>query len=132
MLILFFLVSECHDVYIAYAKDDQVFVNEIVTTLERPPYCMKVCTDYRELSDTAAKAIETQCSKVLVVLSESFNRCPDADHMVNFALHLSRGLFSHRHFSFPLWLTLFVASYLLVAIYQLEVVECQCSKCRLP
>lgn len=85
-------ISECHDVYIAYAKDDQVFVNEIVTTLERPPYCMKVCTDYRELSDTAAKAIETQCSKVLVVLSESFNRCPDADHMVNFALHLSRDL----------------------------------------
>jgi len=111
LVFLFSLVSESYDVYIAYARDDQGFVNEIVTTLERPPYCMKVCTDYRELSDTAAKAIETQCSKVLIVLSENFNRCPDADHMVNFALHLSRGLFSHGRFSFPLWLTLYVASH---------------------
>ena len=99
MLILF-LVPELYDAYIAYAKDDQVFVDEIVTMLERPPYCMKACTDYRELSDAAAKAIETHCSKVLVVLSESFNRCADADYMVNFALHLSRGLFSHGHFGF--------------------------------
>ena len=100
MLILFFLVPELYDAYIAYAKEDQVFVNEIVTMLERPPYCMKACTDYRELSDAAAKAIETHCSKVLVVLSESFNRCPDADYMVNFALHLSRGLFPHGRFCF--------------------------------
>lgn len=84
--------SESYDAYIAYAKDDQGFVDEIVTMLERPPYCMKACTDHRELSDAAAKAIETHCSKVLVVLSESFNRCPDADYMVNFALHLSRDL----------------------------------------
>ena len=95
VVILFHLVSEWYDVYVASAKDDQEFVDEIVKKLERPPYCMKACTDYRELSDTAAKAIETQCSKVLVVLSPSFNRCPDADYMVNFALHLSRGLFLH-------------------------------------
>ena len=100
VLILFFLVSELYDAYIAYAKDDQGFVDEIVAMLEGPPYCMKVCTDCRELSDAAAKAIETHCSKVLVVLSESFNRCPDADYMVNFALHLSRGLFSHGCFIF--------------------------------
>lgn len=104
---MFFLVSESFDVYIAYDKDDQEFVNEIATTLEGPPYCMKVCTDRSELSDTAAEAIEAQCSKVLIVLSESFNRCPDADHMVNFALHLSGGLFSHGSFSFHnLWFSL--------------------------
>lgn len=92
MLILL-LVSESYDVYIASAKDDQAFVDQIVNTLEGPPYCMKTCTDCGELSDTAAEAIKTQCSKVIVVLSENFNRCPDADRMVNFALHLSPGLF---------------------------------------
>ena len=102
VLILFLLVSGSYDVYIVSAEDDQAFVDEIATVLERPPYCMKVCTDYRELSDTAVEAIATQYSKVLVVLSESFNRCPDADYMVNFALRLSPGLFKHECFSFQL------------------------------
>ena len=116
MLILSLLVSESYDVYIASAKDDQEFVDQIVTLLEGPPYCMKTCTDCGELSDTAAKAIKAQCSKVIVVLSESFNRCPDADHMVNFALHLSPGLFQHECFSFYLWLTKSEASYMYLAM----------------
>ncbi|KAL9967459.1 hypothetical protein ACROYT_G025681 [Oculina patagonica] len=88
-------VSEWYDAYIAYAEPDKPFAEEIVETLESPPYCMKVCTDYRDLLaggdhlDNVAKAIQTRCGKVLVILSENFNRCQDADFVTNFVLSLS-------------------------------------------
>lgn len=58
---------------------------------------MKVCINYRDFLvgadplETAAKAIEEQCRKVLVILSENFNRCEEADFQAKVALSLSPG-----------------------------------------
>ena len=100
-LFLFLLASERYDVFIAYAKPDQPFAAELCEKLERPPYCMKVCIDYRDLLpggdrlETAATVIGNQCGNVLLILSEDFNRCEDADFQANVALRLSHGLFSY-------------------------------------
>ena len=102
---MFLIVSERYDVFIAYAKPDKQFADEIVKKLESPPYCMKVCIDYRDLLaggnhlDNVAKAIQTRCGKVVLILSENFNRCQDADFITNFVLSLSPGLFSSESFS---------------------------------
>lgn len=39
--------------------------------------------------ETAAEAIEKYCRKVLLILSENFNRCEKADFQANVALSLS-------------------------------------------
>lgn len=86
---------ERYDVFIAYAKPDRLFADEIVRRLEGPPYHLKVCIDYRDFLpgnnhlETAAMAIEERCRKILLILSENFNRCKDADFQANVALSLS-------------------------------------------
>ena len=96
----FLLVSEKYDAYIGYAERDQPFAEEIVKRLESAPYCMKVCIDYRDLLaggnhlDNVAQAIQTRCGKVLLILSENFNRCQHSDFITDFVLSLSPGLFS--------------------------------------
>ena len=60
---------------------------------------MKVSIDYRDflpgadLLETAAKAIEERCNKVLLILSESFHKSEVADFQTKIALSLSPGLF---------------------------------------
>ena len=95
---LFLSVSDRYDVFIAYAQPDRPFADELVKKLEGPPYNLKVCIDYRDFlrgndpSAAAAQAIEKYCRKVLLILSENFNRCERADFQANVALSLSAGL----------------------------------------
>lgn len=90
-------ISERYDVFICYAGPDKPFADEILQNLEQQPYCMKVCIDYRDFLpggdrlETAAKAIEERCSKVLLILSENFHRCEVADFQAKIALNLSPG-----------------------------------------
>ena len=85
--------------FICYAGPDKSFADEILHYLEKGPYYMKVCIDYRDflpgadLLETAAKAIEERCNKVLLILSESFHKCEVADFQAKIALSLSPGLF---------------------------------------
>ena len=85
--------------FICYAGPDKSFADEILHYLEKAPYYMKVCIDYRDflpgadLLETAAKAIEERCNKVLLILSENFHRCQAADFQAKIALSLSPGLF---------------------------------------
>ncbi|PFX20294.1 myeloid differentiation primary response protein MyD88-A-like isoform X1 [Stylophora pistillata] len=88
-------MSDRYDVFIAYAQPDRPFADELVKKLEAPPYNLKVCIDYRDFlcgndpMETAAEAIEKYCRKVLLILSENFNRCEKADFQANVALSLS-------------------------------------------
>ena len=97
--------------FICYAGPDKPFADEILQNLEQQPYCMKVCIDYRDFLpggdrlETAAKAIEERCSKVLLILSENFHRCEVADFQAKIALNLSPGLFSN-YFTWPVPLLL--------------------------
>ena len=99
LFILFLLVCENYDVFICYAGPDKPFADELLKILEGKPYCMKVCINYRDFLvgadplETAAKAIEERCRKVLVILSENFNRCEEADFQAKVALSLSPGWF---------------------------------------
>ena len=85
--------------FICYAGPDKSFADEILHYLEKAPYYMKVCIDYRDflpgadLLETAAKAIEERCNKVLLILSENFHKCEVADFQAKIALSLSPGLF---------------------------------------
>ena len=85
--------------FICYAGPDKSFADEILHYLEKGPYYMKVCIDYRDflpgadLLETAAKAIEERCNKVLLILSENFHKCEVADFQAKIALSLSPGLF---------------------------------------
>lgn len=86
-----------YDVFICYAGPDKSFADEILHYLEKTPYYMKVCIDYRDflpgadLLETAAKAIEERCNKVLLILSENFHKCEVADFQAKIALSLSPG-----------------------------------------
>ena len=97
-LFILSLVCERYDVFICYAGPDKPFADEILQYLETK-YGMKVCIDYRDflpgadLLETAAKAIEKQCSKVLLILTENFHKCEVADFQAKIALSLSPGLF---------------------------------------
>lgn len=99
LLILSLLVCPRYDVFICYAGPDKSFADEILHYLEKGPYYMKVCIDYRDflpgadLLETAAKAIEERCNKVLLILSENFHKCEVADFQAKIALSLSPGLF---------------------------------------
>lgn len=99
LLILSLLVCPHYDVFICYAGPDKSFADEILHYLEKAPYYMKVCIDYRDflpgadLLETAAKAIEERCNKVLLILSENFHKCEVADFQAKIALSLSPGLF---------------------------------------
>ena len=85
--------------FICYAGPDKSFADEILHYLEKAPYYMKVCIDYRDflpgadLFETSAKAIEERCNKVLLILSENFHKCEVADFQAKIALSLSPGLF---------------------------------------
>ena len=99
LLILSLLVCPHYDAFICYAGPDKSFADEVLHYLEKGPYYMKVCIDYRDflpgadLLETAAKAIEERCNKVLLILSENFPKCEAADFQAKIALSLSPGLF---------------------------------------
>ena len=89
--------DEIFDGFICYAKEDRSFAHEILTTLEAPPYCRKICIDFRDYVpgncelDQTAKIIEHRCKRLVAVMSPNFTNSPDAGFQVRIALNLSRG-----------------------------------------
>jgi hypothetical protein len=92
------LVSdEIFDGFICYAKEDRSFALEILTRLEAPPYCRKICIDFRDYVpgncrlDQTAKIIEHRCKHLVAILSPNFTNSSNAGFQVRIALNLSPG-----------------------------------------
>jgi hypothetical protein len=92
------LVSdEIFDGFICYAKEDRSFAHEILTRLEAPPYCRKICIDYRDYVpgncrlDQTAKIIEHRCKHLVAIMSPNFTNSSNAGFQVRIALTLSPG-----------------------------------------
>lgn len=89
-------LCEDYDVYIIYASPDKPFADELLTKLEEKPYSFRVCIDYRDFLpgsrcgklETSTEVIEKGC-KVLLIMSENFNRCESADFEAKIALKIS-------------------------------------------
>ena len=100
LFILVLIVCEDYDVYIIYASPDKPFADELLTKLEEKPYSFRVCIDHRDFLpgsrcgklETSTEVIEKGC-KVLLIMSENFNRCESADFEAKIALKISPGLF---------------------------------------
>ena len=93
-------VDEEYDAFLCYGKGDQGFAQEVCRTLEEEPYKLKICIDIRDIIHTGgnfsqeavmASVISARCKKILVILSENFNRSEDADFQAKVALNLSPG-----------------------------------------
>ena len=106
MLIRFFLhksvvlpSDEEYDAFICYGKGDFEFAEEVCSKLESEPYNLKICIDLRDILPASnftkeaimANVISRRCKKVLIILSENFNRSEDADFQGKIALNLSPG-----------------------------------------
>ena len=92
------LVSdEIFDGFICYAKEDRSFALEILRRLEDPPYCRKICIDFRDYVpgncrlDQTAKIIEHRCKHLVAILSPNFTNSSNAGFQVRIALNLSPG-----------------------------------------
>lgn len=89
-------LCEDYDVYIIYASPDKPFADELLTKLEEKPYSFRVCIDHRDFLpgsrcgklETSTEVIEKGC-KVLLIMSENFNRCESADFEAKIALKIS-------------------------------------------
>ena len=92
------LVSdEIFDGFICYAKEDRSFAHKMLTKLEAPPYCRKICIDYRDYVpgncklDQMAKIIEHRCKHLVAIMSPNFTSSSNAGFQVRIALNLSPG-----------------------------------------
>lgn len=87
--------DEIFDGFICYAKEDRSFALEILTRLESPPYCRKICIDFRDYVpgncglDQTAKIIEYRCKHLVAILSPNFTNSSNAGFQVRIALNLS-------------------------------------------
>ncbi|CAB4009140.1 myeloid differentiation primary response 88-like, partial [Paramuricea clavata] len=87
--------DEIFDGFICYAKEDRSFALEILTRLEAPPYCRKICIDFRDYVpgncrlDQTAKIIEHRCKHLVAILSPNFTNSSNAGFQVRIALNLS-------------------------------------------
>ncbi|XP_046847236.1 LOW QUALITY PROTEIN: myeloid differentiation primary response protein MyD88-like [Xenia sp. Carnegie-2017] len=87
--------DEIFDAFICYAKEDRSFAYKILTTLESPPFCRKICIDYRDYVpgncriDQTAKIIEHRCIRLIAILSPNFTSSSSAGFQVRIALNLS-------------------------------------------
>ncbi|CAB4035551.1 myeloid differentiation primary response 88-like, partial [Paramuricea clavata] len=97
------LVSdEIFDGFICYAKEDRCFALEILRRLEAPPYCRKICIDFRDYVpgncrlDQTAKIIEHRCKHLVAILSSNFTNSSNAGFQVRIALNLSPDFVQRR------------------------------------
>jgi len=89
--------DEMYDAMVCYTRADQTFVNFLLQTLERSPYHLKLCIDYRDILpggnelSVIVDVIEKRCRKVIVVISKDFEKDVNADFQAKIALGLSPG-----------------------------------------
>lgn len=92
--------DEEYDAFLCYGKGDLGFAEEVCRTLEEEPYRLKICIDFRDIIHTGgyispeavmASVISKRCKKILVILSENFNKSEGADFQAKIALNLSPG-----------------------------------------
>ena len=95
---IFVSVHDNYDVFIAYADPDYEFAKLLLKTLEDEPNNLRVCIDFRDFLpgvhtlEQIAEVIEDCCPKVIVILSEDFNKCEKCDFQAKVALSLSPGM----------------------------------------
>ncbi|CAB4036736.1 myeloid differentiation primary response 88, partial [Paramuricea clavata] len=98
-----FVSDEIFDGFICYAKEDRRFAYEILARLEAPPYCRKICIDFRDCVpgdcrlDQTVKIIEHRCKHMVVILSPNFTSSSNTGFQVRIALNLSPGKSDVQH-----------------------------------
>ncbi|KAI2806721.1 Myeloid differentiation primary response protein MyD88 [Blomia tropicalis] len=84
-----------YDAYVCYADVDLPFVRQLSEKLESEPYNLRLFIRERDLLggnwiyETFAQLIESQCRRVLTILSPEFLTCPDCAFQAQFATGLA-------------------------------------------
>ncbi|XP_072019790.1 myeloid differentiation primary response protein MyD88-like isoform X1 [Amphiura filiformis] len=94
---------ETFDAYVCHNPDtDYKFVLDMLSAMEKPPYNLRFCTDWRDLvpggsyATATAELIENRCKRMIVVLSPEFLESGHCDFQAKFALALSPGARNKR------------------------------------
>lgn len=84
-----------YDAYVCYADTDIEFVHRLANYLESPKIGFRLFIRDRDLLggnwvyETFAKLIETQCHRMIIILSPDFLQCPDCKFQSQFAAGLA-------------------------------------------
>ncbi|CAG2121970.1 unnamed protein product, partial [Medioppia subpectinata] len=84
-----------YDAYVCYSDKDFDFVQQLSQFLESPKIGLRLFIRDRDLClgswayETFAQIIDSQCRKVLIILSPDFFECPECDFQTAFATGLA-------------------------------------------
>ncbi|XP_022082019.1 myeloid differentiation primary response protein MyD88-like [Acanthaster planci] len=93
---------EVFDAYVCFTDADREFVKEMMTVLEKEPYNLKLCIDFRDLvpggsySTITAELIENRCKRMIIVLSPDFLTSEDCNFQTKFAHSIAPSARSKR------------------------------------
>ncbi|XP_038078117.1 myeloid differentiation primary response protein MyD88-like [Patiria miniata] len=93
---------EVFDAYVCFTYADSEFVKEMMAVLEKEPYNLKLCIDFRDLvpggsySTITAELIENRCKRMIIVLSPDFLTSEDCNFQTKFAHSIAPSARSKR------------------------------------
>ncbi|XP_070535474.1 myeloid differentiation primary response protein MyD88-like [Ptychodera flava] len=88
---------ETFDAYVCFCEEDRDIVHTMMRVLEKPPYNLKLCVDFRDLVPGAAyvtataELIRNRCKRMIIVLSPEFLESEACDFQAKVALTFSPG-----------------------------------------
>ncbi|XP_077993477.1 myeloid differentiation primary response protein MyD88-like [Glandiceps talaboti] len=88
---------ETFDAYVCFCEEDRHIVMKMMSMLEKPPYGLKLCIDFRDLVPgtayvtATAELITNRCKRIIIVLSPEFLVSEQCDFQAKIALTFSPG-----------------------------------------
>ncbi|XP_070535480.1 myeloid differentiation primary response protein MyD88-like [Ptychodera flava] len=88
---------ETFDAYVCFCEEDSSIVHTMMSILEKPPYNLKLCVQFRDLVPgcpkvtAEAELITNRCKRMIVILSPEFLGSDECDFQAKVALSYSPG-----------------------------------------